>query len=170
MAQTSIGSGIQDQINLEGVGSGSGLLDLTRESDDTSLGAELLDEISPSSGTVAGARRGTVAAVDSGLGMETPRSAGRSAITAPVYVEAADPLAPAMGWLALFGAIVLIFGIYVVLNAVTGVRPGIVEGMSGPGKTGEGKGMIYLLMAAGGAVVFFVIGLIIGKMAPAGRR
>ena len=47
MAQTSIGSGIQDQINLEGVGSGSGLLDLTRESDDTSLGAELLDEISP---------------------------------------------------------------------------------------------------------------------------
>lgn len=31
-------------------GSGSGLLDLTRESDDTSLGAELLDEIYPSEG------------------------------------------------------------------------------------------------------------------------
>ena len=38
MAQTAIGSGLQDQVNLEGVGSGSGLLDLTRESDDTSLG------------------------------------------------------------------------------------------------------------------------------------
>src|SRR5207249_6351079 len=46
-AQTNISSGVPDQINLEGVGSGSGLLDLTRESDDTSLGAELLDEIGP---------------------------------------------------------------------------------------------------------------------------
>ena len=32
-------------LGVEGVGSGSGILDLTRESDDTSLGAELLDEI-----------------------------------------------------------------------------------------------------------------------------
>jgi hypothetical protein len=169
MAQTSIGSGSQDQINLEGVGSGSGLLDLTRESDDTSLGAELLDEISPSSGTVAGARRGTVVTSDSGLAMEAPRaSAGRSAITAPVYVEAADAMAPAFGWLALFGAIVLIFGIYVVLNAVTGVRPDIVAGMSGA--KADGKGMIYLGMALGGAVLFFVIGLIIGKMGGPARR
>ena len=36
-----------DEIALENVGSGSGLLDLTRESDDTSLGAELLEEIYP---------------------------------------------------------------------------------------------------------------------------
>jgi hypothetical protein len=41
--------------------------------------------------------------------------------------------------------------------------------MSGPGKTGEGKGMIYLLIAFGGAIVFFVIGLIIGKMRPQRR-
>jgi hypothetical protein len=171
MAQTSIGSGIQDQINLEGVGSGSGLLDLTRESDDTSLGAELLDEISPSSGTVAGARRGTVPAVDSGLAMETPRTVGRSAITAPVYVEASDAMAPALGWLALFGTIVLLFGIYVLLNAVSGVRPELVAGMSGPGKDGNGKGMMYFGAAFVGAIVFFVIGLIIGKMSsPSSRR
>ena len=170
MAQTSIGSGIQDQINLEGVGSGSGLLDLTRESDDTSLGAELLDEISPSSGTVAGARRGTVSAVDSGLAMETPRATGRSAITAPVYVEASDAMSPAFGWLALFGAVVLIFGIFVLLNAVQGVRPDLVAGMSGPGKTGEGKGMMFLGAAFVGAIVFFVIGLVIGKMGGPARR
>ncbi len=36
-----------EELALETVGSGSGLLDLTRESDDTSLGAELLDEIYP---------------------------------------------------------------------------------------------------------------------------
>src|SRR5262249_3546707 len=46
-AQTQIQSAIDNQLSREGVGSGSGLLDLTRESDDTSLGAELLDEIYP---------------------------------------------------------------------------------------------------------------------------
>jgi hypothetical protein len=163
MAQTSIGSGIQDQINLEGVGSGSGLLDLTRESDDTSLGAELLDEISPTGGGTA--RRGTVVSADSGMAMETPRAtAGRSVISQPVYVEAADSLAPAIGMLALAGAIILVFGLFVLFNAVMGVHPSIVAGMSGPGKAGEGQGMIYLGMAAGGAVVFFVIGLIIVKL------
>jgi len=168
MAQTSIGSGIQDQINLEGVGSGSGLLDLTRESDDTSLGAELLDEISPGGsglgsglgGGGGGARRGTMAAVDSGVAMEAPRTTGRSVISQPVYVEAPDAMAPAMGWLALFGAGILLFGLFVLLNAVMGVRPSVIEGMTGP----NGKGLMYLGMAAGGAVVFFVIGMIIGRI------
>lgn len=36
-----------ESLLLENIGSGSGLLDLTREIDDTSLGAELLDEIYP---------------------------------------------------------------------------------------------------------------------------
>ena len=35
---------IEDELSLEAIGSGSGLLDLTRESDDTSLGAELLED------------------------------------------------------------------------------------------------------------------------------
>jgi hypothetical protein len=48
MAKTQVTAGaIDDQVSLESSGSGSGLLDLTRESDDTSLGAELLDEIYP---------------------------------------------------------------------------------------------------------------------------
>jgi hypothetical protein len=173
MAQTSIGSGIQDQINLEGVGSGSGLLDLTRESDDTSLGAELLDEISPS-GSMAGggggsARRGTVVAADSGVAMETPSRGGRSVISPPVYVEAADAMSPAMGALALFGAIILIFGIFVLLNAVMGVRPEIVSKMSGPDKAGAGKGVTYLAFAGGGALLFFIVGLFIGKLGTSKR-
>ncbi len=40
-----------EDLALESVGSGSGLLDLTRETDDTSLGAELLDEIYPTNNT-----------------------------------------------------------------------------------------------------------------------
>lgn len=39
------GETLDDELSLESVGSGSGLLDLTRESDDTSLGAELLEEV-----------------------------------------------------------------------------------------------------------------------------
>lgn len=168
MAQTSIGSGIQDQINLEGVGSGSGLLDLTRESDDTSLGAELLDEISP--GTPA--RRGggaAAAAADSGVGMgvEAPRAARGSAITQPVYIEAPDALAPAMGAMAFAGALIVIFGIFVLGNVLMDARPDFVTKMSGP--AGDGKGMVYVAMGAAGAVVFFVIGLIIGKIGTSRR-
>ncbi len=44
LGETQISDTVEE---LEGIGSGSGLLDLTRESDDTSLGAELLDVISP---------------------------------------------------------------------------------------------------------------------------
>ncbi len=49
MAKTQITTGAteSDQITLEGAGSGSGLLDLAREADDTALGAEVLDEIYP---------------------------------------------------------------------------------------------------------------------------
>jgi excisionase family DNA binding protein len=43
-----------EEMSIESVGSGSGLLDLTRESDDTSLGAELMDEIYPSEGQQQG--------------------------------------------------------------------------------------------------------------------
>jgi hypothetical protein len=161
MAQTSIGSGIQDQINLEGVGSGSGLLDLTRESDDTSLGAELLDEISPGA-PAGGARRGTVMAADSGIGMETPsRATGRSAISPPVLVEAADPMAPAIGGLALGGALVVIVGILVLINATAGVQPDWLAKMSGP----TGQGYMYLGIALGVCVIFFIIGTVVGKVA-----
>lgn len=57
MAQTIVtdaGISDDDDLSLDSVGSGSGLLDLTRESDDTSLGAELLDEIYPTGGSAAG--------------------------------------------------------------------------------------------------------------------
>jgi excisionase family DNA binding protein len=44
-AETRVSEVVDEELSLEEVGSGSGLLDLTRESDDTSLGAELLDEV-----------------------------------------------------------------------------------------------------------------------------
>lgn len=64
MAQTQATSSVRvkdEDLALESVGSGSGLLDLTRETDDTSLGAELLDEIYP----------GNKSATDSEMKMDT---------------------------------------------------------------------------------------------------
>jgi len=43
--KTAAGEVVEEELGLDAVGSGSGLLDLTRESDDTSLGAELLEEV-----------------------------------------------------------------------------------------------------------------------------
>ena len=41
MAKTHVAMSLEEQVGIEGAGTGSGLLDLTRESDDTSLGAVL---------------------------------------------------------------------------------------------------------------------------------
>jgi excisionase family DNA binding protein len=84
MAQTQVtgqSTSVDDEeLALETVGSGSGLLDLTRESDDTSLGAELLDEIYPgSSGSQGGDFRmessvGSSGVFDGAVSMETGMS------------------------------------------------------------------------------------------------
>jgi len=66
-------------LGLEGSGSGSGILDLTKESDDTSLGAELLDEIytdeeKPAAGEVGeDTRAGMEGAVTEEAGSEAAR-------------------------------------------------------------------------------------------------
>jgi hypothetical protein len=161
-AQTAIGSGIQDQVNLEGVGSGSGLLDLTRESDDTSLGAELLDEMGPASTATAATLR-RPAQQDSGVGMDQLSGGvvNRSRLAAPVFVEAADPLAGAFGGLALFGALIVLFGGFVLANAIFGVSPELVRELNPA--SANSKGMLYLGGAAIGAVVFFAVGWVVGK-------
>ncbi len=71
--QTQIAPPITDDddlaLDLEQIGSGSGLLDLTRETDDTSLGADLLDEIYPADagGSDMKMDTATASAVDHGL-------------------------------------------------------------------------------------------------------
>jgi hypothetical protein len=63
-------------LGLEGIGSGSGILDLTRESDDTSLGAELLEEIytDEDTGTVE-MGEATRAGLDEAISDERPEPA-----------------------------------------------------------------------------------------------
>ena len=74
MGKTHVAPAVED---FDAVGSGSGLLDLTRESDDTSLGAELLDVISPTDASETEAE--TAVADDAVVAQVTEDSAGDSA-------------------------------------------------------------------------------------------
>jgi hypothetical protein len=146
-----------DQVNLEGVGSGSGLLDLTRESDDTSLGAELLDEITPGSKSKR-PRSGT----DSGISA-AESGEGRRVVTPPaVYVEAPDPLAPALGGLAFGAAIFALIGGLVITAGVLGARPALLDLVAG--KPAENRSLFVIFgIGFGIAAVCGLIGLVAGK-------
>ena len=137
-AQTQITSPVYDAISpsgLDSVGSGSGLLDLTRESDNTSLGAELLDEIYPGEGSKAG-QTGIGSASSGVFDHSTQTSAGAAAIatgaepTGPMVssyspvVEAPDPTAGIFGGFAL--AAILAMGLTILISAagVQGFEPG----------------------------------------------
>jgi hypothetical protein len=166
-AQTAISPALRDQVNLEGVGSGSGLLDLTRESDDTSLGAELLDEIAP--GNAATVRRTApgVVGIDSaaglsGAGLDVPEARKLPTRTTITYAEEADPSAAAFGGAALAAALVTLFGAFVLINAVVGIRPSMVQSLVGEANHGI---IFFTLIGLILAIIFFVIGLLLGKAA-----
>ncbi len=100
MAKTLMTGG-DEHLGLDGSGGGSGLLDLTRESDDTSLGAELLEgiDMGDTAATVAQSVEVTQAApgTEAEPEMAAP-SAGLEGPTAVVFapssgylVEAASP-------------------------------------------------------------------------------
>jgi len=71
--QQSSGDDDEEELLLEAVGSGSGLLDLTRETDDTSLGIDLLDDLySPATGSGAvNAHSSTTSALDATTSVDT---------------------------------------------------------------------------------------------------
>jgi hypothetical protein len=156
-AQTSIAPATQE-INLESVGSGSGLLDLSRERDDTSLGA-VLEEISPAS------MRTDDIGLGGGVELEEPGGGIDRGPVVPVYVQAADPWAPAFGAAALAAAGVAIFGIFALICGVLGTWPDAIHWFD-QYKANQAWMVIGIGIAA--IVVFFIGGALIGK-ASAGR-
>ena len=155
-AQTSISPGTQE-INLESVGSGSGLLDLSRERDDTSLGA-VLDEIPMT----------TARTDDIGMGgveLEEPATTFDRGPVAPVYVQAPDPLAPAFGAAALAAAGVAIFGIFAVICGVLGTWPDSLKWFDG---YKQNQAWLVIGIGIAAVVIFFIGGALVGK-ASSGR-
>lgn len=170
MAQTQVTGGISadSDLSLESVGSGSGLLDLTRESDDTSLGAELLDEIYPggessdaklgtgvgSSGVFDGSLEGSSAALDHAMPTGEIATGPGYASSAPA--EAYDPAGSGFGAGMLIGAaaalaIALIIGI----GTISGTPSAVTKTVSDP--------MIWAGGIFGASVLFGIVGLFIGK-------
>jgi excisionase family DNA binding protein len=174
-AQTQIQSAIDDQFSLEGVGSGSGLLDLTRERDDTSLGAELLDEIYPGGETAKSSEGG----IGSSSGIFEQSSAaemlsGPSGLehiaattpsSAPVgqaeIVEAYDSSSGLFGGMALAGTLVMAFTLLVVALDFQDIHPDWVTTLTADGtKTFIFAGVLVLV-----SILLSLVGLFWGKAA-----
>lgn len=172
-------------LSAEAMGSGSGLLDLTRESDNTSLGA-VLDEIPGGSlaggslaggslaggslagsfqgGTLAGGALGgtrgaeTVGATISSSGPLPTIGSTSRVITPPTYVEARDPLAPAFGGAALLAAAFAILAMFSLAGGVLGAKSALLA------KLAEQSFMVIGGIGLGLVVVGFVVGLVMGKV------
>ncbi len=162
---THLGEGLDDDLTLESVGSGSGLLDLTRESDDTSLGAELLEEVYSSDDDMDfPAASGLFEAASDEEGDAPPAAAvgGGGPAAAPA---AAPVMAAAQSWdptwsglssgLMVGGlvALIAVFAMVVVetMGAASGIAALISEQM-----------WIWVGGLAGGTLLLGVIGWVIG--------
>jgi hypothetical protein len=161
-AATAMGGSFGAEPNLEAMGSGSGLLDLSRERDDTSLGAPVLDELS--GGSSRGGSGGAISGAPlTGGGVAAVAAARTGAM--PVYVEQSDNFAGFAAGAAAIAALVAIVAIYALSSAVMQAEPTLLSFL----KTGQdGPAALYpalwvfgaALVAA--AIVGFV-GFLVGK-------
>ncbi len=162
--ETRIGEGIDD-LTLESVGSGSGLLDLTRESDDTSLGAELLEEVYSSDDDFVDvpAASGLFEAADASGGNEAlggeaaPVAAAAAPAGASVAAQAWDPSGSGLATGLCIGAFVCLLGVFAIvgieaIGSSSGIAPLIGEQL-----------WIWTGGVAGGTVLLGLLGLVIGK-------
>ena len=153
LAKTQIAPSLEDQIAIDGVGSGSGLLDLTRESDDTSLGAEVLDHIDEMESSVGSGMAGA-AAVAAEVA-PTGREVTYYVRDMPTEVDASSGL---FGGLAIGVAVVMVVLTGVVLSVLTNDVPTYLTAMR--------ENVVYVLI--GGVFVVGIagtIGLLVGKSA-----
>jgi len=156
-AETRVADAVDEELSLEAVGSGSGLLDLTRESDDTSLGAELLDEV------WEGEESGEFGATASGLFESSePEHAEPVAADAPMglavaYAEVYDGKWSGAGVGFLVGAVISLVAVSVMLlTSIRGVSPKL-------GAMVTDDLMIWGGGFAAFAIIAGLIGMFIGK-------
>lgn len=149
MAKTQITASIEDQINLEGVGSGSGLLDLTRESDDTSLGAEVLDNIEIEGvGSAPGAQVGGVS------GSMAGPVAIESVMVMPTYVEEIDSSSGLFGGILVGATVVAVLLGVAAMSSFSSTPPSYLASI---------KANIFIVLAV--SVLIVVLGAGLGWLA-----
>ena len=131
---------IEEDVNLDSFGSGSGLLDLSLQADDTSLGG-ILDEIYTADGEgqeagEAGADSAEAMAVDSeqmipeeGLGIQQPSQELPAFAAAPLIERAPDKQSNILGILLFLPLLAVIYTTVVVLAGRKGIMPSILAGI-----------------------------------------
>ncbi len=147
--------------------SGSGLLDLTREGDDTSLGVDLLDD---GGGYGGGEEEGAgVGAEEGGALFESTASGGDGdlAQSAPMmaFQEAYDGAGSGLVGGAALGIVVtmLFVGAIAVLAMMNQSGRIIIEQLGGTMNVGVGELPIAVLAAAGVTLIGAIIGWVLGK-------
>jgi hypothetical protein len=167
MAKTQITTGAtDDQVSLEGAGSGSGLLDLAREADDTALGADLLDEIYP--GEEAAPAPAEKPRVKEASGVEPApegaeveptaepvleEAAAEGEVLLPAGVSAGDPTEGMFSGLLVGAMLLMALACSIVGSVVQGYLPDYGRFL------GEGSTFFFFL---GGAVLLAAITLLAG--------
>ena len=155
-----------DNVNLESFGSGSGLMDLTRESDDTSLGADgLLDELYSGGGDQGSSEtataqgddlfEGAAAAEDFGGAPAAGAAAAGAVVAAQPYDGQGSGLA---GGLALGMVVALAGGLAMVIMALMGGLPSIASTLD----VADLGVLIPVVALLGATVLFGAIGFVFG--------
>ncbi|MCZ7634289.1 MAG: hypothetical protein M5U20_12525 [Phycisphaerales bacterium] len=151
ITDTALGAGFE----IDAGASGSGLLDLTRESDDTSLGADLLEDVLGGQETAAAS---AVGGEPSALFESTGAEAESAPAAAPIFVaEVIDgPGSGLVGGLALGVVATCAFALAVVLFAMTGASAGLLSAVGN-------NHWMWVGVCAGVTLVAGVVGLVVGK-------
>ena len=170
MAETQITAGpAEDQVSLEGTGSGSGLLDLTREADDTSLGAELLDEIYPGEEEAEAVAEAEPVAeaeeVEAAEEAEPEEAEEATAEPEPVAVAAAPAMSYAVAYDPSEGLFTgLLVGALILICVAGSVVASTLQGFfPGYGKMLTNNFWFFLGGAAAVPLLSLVIGWVIGR-------
>ncbi|MBN1359200.1 MAG: helix-turn-helix domain-containing protein [Sedimentisphaerales bacterium] len=166
---------IEDDVNLDSFGSGSGLLDLSLQADDTSLGG-ILDEIYTADGgeeEPAAAAPGSLedlTAEAEHVGHEDELAVPEPMVAAPMAVGAAYVEAPPdtqsnmLGFLLFIPLLALLYTAIVVWSGQKHVMPTILESIQGFILYIVGAGAVLTLIIFGAS---FVVG---GEKAPRAAR
>jgi hypothetical protein len=159
--QTAVGDAFEEDLSLEAVGSGSGLLDLTRESDDTSLGAELLEEVYSGDDNIeipANASGLFEASAPEPIEEEAVAAAGIASM--PMVVETYDGSGSGLTVGLMVGALAALVAVgVVVIVGIFGATPELAMTMT----KSSNSVMIWGGGLFGATLIFGLIGWFIGK-------
>lgn len=151
-----------DELTLESVGSGSGLLDLTREGDDTSLGADLMEDVykPDEDGGSAGSTQGASGLFETTAAPSDVAAAAAAAGMAPIGMIAAEPYDGAGSG---FGGGIALGAAAVILVTLVSVLLGLMNADNPIATMVASNLWMYIGIGAVAIVIFGVIGWVVGR-------